>query len=607
MSQIRDNIIAQLTQAGDDKIINMINAVDTSPDRGARAEILQALEGRITEQEFNELKTDIYAKYHEFKSKLEQAEIHEVKKPSSLRAAFTPEEQTIYKSAELAFNSNDPYGYTCNVLPLIEEYEDSFKDKIRLNLQKNYASKQKELKEFFASVKEMEKKEYLKNTIGTSDTSSIVKMVEIFTKTHNVKIDDNGMVSTSYPFYIMSEKLKHSDLLRMEQVNDAKLSDLREERQQNASTFIAMEIRRHLDIQGIRIKDSFNSFAEEQERHLISDLKQRIREKIKFSEESLEIVEKAKAWERFIDMCFEPGSPEVRDVYIAVLKRFIYNVKCKLHNTYTDLNVPMMPIFYGQLQHTGKSVLMNRFCSPIGQYFIGSSNTSEITSDKNHSLFEKNFIVKLDEMARLDKVDMNSLKERLTSTYFNGRLMRENSDRKIFIKCMYIGTSNDPVRNIWKDPTGNRRIFEMKFTSNRNFQERNDFMNEFLEHLWKSVDHRATDPAKPYADRIEALQGDAMAENPYVEFIVEQITLHQKLNKGSESWDFVLSKDFGTSYQNYGEGKWGRMGTRPSNKVMDDAFQNSSFVMQLRKEGYEFTRTNKSNKITYEFRKIDEK
>lgn len=150
-------------------------------------------------------------------------------------------------------------------------------------------------------------------------------------------------------------------------------------------------------------------------------------------------------------------SPKEEDY--AAFYHFCWQVKRKLH----DLKVTyhMMPILTG-VQGSGKSTALKHFCSPFGEFVLSGAGLDSLSDAKSYQSLSDYLIFFSDELMKMEKADMNSLKAMITADTVKGRIMYTQETGEYVQRCTFIGTSNDIHSDLVKDTTGLRRFFFMK-------------------------------------------------------------------------------------------------------------------------------------------------
>lgn len=208
------------------------------------------------------------------------------------------------------------------------------------------------------------------------------------------------------------------------------------------------------------------------------------------------------------------------EVAVAILAHHIATIKRKMARLPAQWHV--MPIFSGP-QGTGKTIAVKQLYSPLGSAFADMSISTAL------NLFSQDFVeryscVLFDEMAGLDKADINALKRLITS---DGGLFRKAHDpdmSEFESLCSFVGTTNEAVSLLLKDPTGARRFFELvvQQPTDREALGCKGISEGKIDYvaLWKGIDE--TSPNKywsPIAERIAEMQEALKAPEVVEEFL----------------------------------------------------------------------------------------
>lgn len=191
-------------------------------------------------------------------------------------------------------------------------------------------------------------------------------------------------------------------------------------------------------------------------------------------------------WLKVVDVIArtKPTDPEYkilsRETIAEVLKFWIWQVKRKLF----DLPVTnhFMLNLYGK-QGSGKSTFVKSLFKPL-EDASATVTVDEYIDNRNHGLF-KNFIVFLDELDKLEKASAESIKSRITSDYYDSRVLFTNDSTQLVNKTTVIGASNRPFRDMFTDTTGFRRFIEIETLDVMDF---NGLAQIDWLAAWKSVD-----------------------------------------------------------------------------------------------------------------------
>ena len=148
-----------------------------------------------------------------------------------------------------------------------------------------------------------------------------------------------------------------------------------------------------------------------------------------------------------------------------------------------------MPVFYGRRQGIGKSYLVLKLCE-IFDDLAEVKNISEIEDKFNYLQWGKLLVANFDEMAGLDKTDMNLLKQWAFQKKFTKRKMQSELQNHIERTVGGIGSSNDPIEEIVWDSTGTRRFCQINVPHDGRYIVASDNL-DFIS-IWQSIDHKKT-------------------------------------------------------------------------------------------------------------------
>jgi hypothetical protein len=178
----------------------------------------------------------------------------------------------------------------------------------------------------------------------------------------------------------------------------------------------------------------------------------------------------------------------------TVLKHWLWLVKRSIFFG-SDKYHPIMPIFVSKSQGLGKSTLLAKLVAPI-QPMVMYSNIENITDSRCHVELSRNYIGVLDEMAKLERSDINELKRVITMDSTSVREMYTTNVKSYKNNTSFIGSSNRKIIESVYDNTGMRRFFEIEVLKSINFQLL-ESIDMFA--LWQSIDEKLP---KGYIDPI---------------------------------------------------------------------------------------------------------
>jgi hypothetical protein len=216
-------------------------------------------------------------------------------------------------------------------------------------------------------------------------------------------------------------------------------------------------------------------------------------------------------WSLFAKTYFKESEDLDYDMIERVLKKFVHQARIKL----ADRKVlhHLMPVIHGP-QGCGKTFLMEKMLQPVKEA-TSWSNFEQITDDRNIALWNSLVIV-LDEMARANKADVETIKHVVTAETLDRRPMRSNNTVPVKNRAVMIGASNHRLDELIKDETGNRRFVELIFKSGA---PRNMINNFNFHDMWCSVQPGDADPLDGYRDQLAKAQESYAVKGPVQDWL----------------------------------------------------------------------------------------
>lgn len=133
---------------------------------------------------------------------------------------------------------------------------------------------------------------------------------------------------------------------------------------------------------------------------------------------------------------------------LAVMSHFLW--LCKRHVMGRTATYHMMPVIVGP-QGCGKTETLKKLLyAGMGEYCL-TTNFAYLEDERNTPALARNFIVFLDEMAKVNKTDVGNLKRLLTQESLTYRPMRTNDELSVKNNVTLIGASNDSIESLIKD------------------------------------------------------------------------------------------------------------------------------------------------------------
>ncbi|HSN14009.1 MAG TPA: VapE domain-containing protein [Anaeromyxobacteraceae bacterium] len=218
------------------------------------------------------------------------------------------------------------------------------------------------------------------------------------------------------------------------------------------------------------------------------------------------------------------GREEPLDV--AVFKHFVWQVKRKLHGL--DVERHLMPILFGA-QGSGKSVAVEKLLSVIIEFTDRMGDLSCMSDDRHAYRLSESYVVFCDEMAKADKVSIDSLKNHITQPVVAWRMLGSNrTDTRPNI-ATFIGAANLELPDLITDPTGVRRFYQVTCMNPLNWKLINaiDYTA-----IWASVDENSRAPIESVLDTLNAHQEEMRVRDPVEEFVAECCVLGDEWSAG---------------------------------------------------------------------------
>lgn len=163
----------------------------------------------------------------------------------------------------------------------------------------------------------------------------------------------------------------------------------------------------------------------------------------------------------FLKLC-ECVKTTDQDFFINQFKKWLVrSVKCATNNAY--FNKQCLTFVGGQ--NAGKTSFF-RFLIPqeLSHYYAENIDTSKDT----RVLLAKNFIINLDELAALNKIEINHLKSYFTKTIINERLPFDKKNSILYRTANFVGSVNRA--EFLNDETGSVRWLCFELTDKINWQ-----------------------------------------------------------------------------------------------------------------------------------------
>lgn len=180
-------------------------------------------------------------------------------------------------------------------------------------------------------------------------------------------------------------------------------------------------------------------------------------------------------------------SREVTALEVAVLKHWLWLVKRKLNGKSTERE--LMVVMSG-VTNTGKTYAVTKLFKPLKE-LVDTMSLEHLGDERQDFRLVESAIVFCDEMAAAKRVNIEALKNKITSKWLNYRPLKTSTRLQGKNFASFIGTSNTHIIDIVKDPTSARRYYEYWVTEKCNWPLVNEI--DYLE-VWRSIDESQPTP-----------------------------------------------------------------------------------------------------------------
>jgi phage/plasmid primase-like uncharacterized protein len=242
---------------------------------------------------------------------------------------------------------------------------------------------------------------------------------------------------------------------------------------------------------------------------------------------------KLEEWKRVVSI-IAPYDPEGVDVLkswmiavtgktdpieLSVMLHFIWQAKRKALELQVDHH--MMPVFIGKTGG-GKSEAIKRLIAPLSP--LSYTNKLSVCADPRETrLFEDCLVLNMDEMENAEKTDLQALKRTITADEITHRILGTNRHETVENRATLIGSSNEALDFLIKDPTSIRRFYAIETLTLDKFSKSWDLINSLdYVKLWKSVDAYQVSPLKAELTVIRERQ-EEMRHKTDVEMFAEEL------------------------------------------------------------------------------------
>jgi hypothetical protein len=234
------------------------------------------------------------------------------------------------------------------------------------------------------------------------------------------------------------------------------------------------------------VKAAHRKFVRKQKKAKQNEVLKRILKPESFAAEAAD-----QAWDNWSKLFDMPAG-----LSIACGKHTIWQVKRKAANL--SVQNHLMMVIYGAQQGSGKTTLVRRFASPLGDLASGDVLLSDFSDSRAGDIYRYSLVI-CDDLEQLAKDTVPVLKSVMSASHINRRQLQTSNSVSLRQAATLIGTANRPVHELIDDDTGHRRFVMMPFINGNEARGGNaniwDLVNNLdVMLLWDSVDHYEKSP-----------------------------------------------------------------------------------------------------------------
>lgn len=169
------------------------------------------------------------------------------------------------------------------------------------------------------------------------------------------------------------------------------------------------------------------------------------------------------------------------EIDLAVMAHWLWTVKRRSRG-YKSV-YELMPILVGK-QGGGKSQAVRMLINSWGITKI-TLKLGELSDNRIFEGLSKSFIAFADELEGADRADMNSLKNQITAETNSFRELHTHNIKTVPMVCSFIGASNRKINEVFNDPSGMRRFYEVACQDKLDWDTLNKL--DYVA-LWRGID-----------------------------------------------------------------------------------------------------------------------
>lgn len=208
----------------------------------------------------------------------------------------------------------------------------------------------------------------------------------------------------------------------------------------------------------------------------------------------------------------------------AVIAHFLWQVKRKLYGLPVEHH--LMPLLHGG-QGSGKTTAVMRLLAPMEEFTDLPGDLAVLGDTRELFRLNSSFVLFFDEMARANRVDVESLKNRITQDTLRWRALSLNRISVGANNATFIGATNTNLTDLIYDPTGVRRFYQIECQNPANWEVINS-LDYFA--LWQSIDESGPAPVLTVLDALKERQEAMRPKDSAEEFLAARCDV------GGDAW-----------------------------------------------------------------------
>lgn len=173
---------------------------------------------------------------------------------------------------------------------------------------------------------------------------------------------------------------------------------------------------------------------------------------------------------------------KVRIADLAIMAHWVWMVKRKIKGLPVKWQV--MPVVVSRIQGNGKSTAIRSLMAPIKD-FQYNMQMNKLADESVYASLAANLIVFFDELEGIQKTDLNTLKNQITTDANSYRPLYRQERVTVPMRCSFIGASNKPLDESFFDSSGMRRFYGIKAANEIDWEAINTINYTAL---WQGID-----------------------------------------------------------------------------------------------------------------------